>query len=58
MNTGMGCHFLLQGMFLTQGSNMSLLHWQADSLPLSHQGGIYINIHNPFGSSSAISVLI
>ena len=30
------CHFLLQGIFLTQGSNLhllSLLHWQADSLP-------------------------
>ena len=25
-NTGMGCHFLLQGMFLTQGSNSPLLH--------------------------------
>ena len=37
-NTGMGCHFLLQGIFLTQGSNTYLLHWQADSLPLSHQG--------------------
>ena len=29
-----GCHFLLQGIFLTQGSNLSLLHWQMDSLPL------------------------
>ena len=32
-----GCHFLLQGIFLTQGSNpplLRLLHWQADSLPL------------------------
>ena len=28
-NTGVGCHFLLQGIFLTQGSNPSLLHWQA-----------------------------
>ena len=31
----MGCHFLLP----TQGSNfhlLHLLHWQADSLPLSH----------------------
>ena len=38
-NTGMGCHFLLQGMIiLTPGSNPQLLHWQADSLPLSHQG--------------------
>ena len=34
MNTGVGCHFLLQGIFLTQGSNLCLLHWQADSLPL------------------------
>ena len=24
-NTGVGCHFLLQGIFLTQGSNRSLL---------------------------------
>ena len=33
-NTGVGCHFLLQGIFLTQGSNphvLSLLHWQAAS---------------------------
>ena len=35
-NTGVGCHFLLQGIFPTQGSNPCLLHWQADSLPLSH----------------------
>ena len=34
-NTGMGCHFLLQGTSPTQGSNPSFLHWQADSLPLS-----------------------
>ena len=35
----MGCHFLLQGIFLTQGSNPSLLlllHGQADSLLLCH----------------------
>ena len=37
-NTGAGCHFLLQGIFLTQGSNMGLLHWQVGSLPLSHLG--------------------
>ena len=24
------CHFFLQGIFLTQGSNLCLLHWQAD----------------------------
>ena len=32
MNTGVGCHALLQGIFLTLGSNSHLLHWQADSL--------------------------
>ena len=32
----MGCHFLLQGNVPTQGSNPNLLHWQANSLPLSH----------------------
>ena len=26
------------GIFLDQGSNLCLLPWQADSLPLSHQG--------------------
>ena len=40
-NTGVGYHFLLQGIFQTQGSNPhilrlpSLLHWQADSSPLN-----------------------
>ena len=32
MNTGVGCHALLQGIFLTQGLNLyllCLLHWQA-----------------------------
>ena len=37
-NTGVGCHFLLQGIFPTQGLNPRLLNWQADSLPLSHPG--------------------
>ena len=38
-----GCHFLLQGIFPTQGSNPSLLcllHWQADSLLLCHLGSL------------------
>ena len=34
----MGCHFLLQRIFLTQRLNPCLLHWQAASLSLSHQG--------------------
>ena len=37
-NTGEGCHFLLQGVSPTQGSNLCRLHWQAHYLPLSHQG--------------------
>ena len=36
-NTGVHCHSLLQGIFLAQGLNLSLLHWQADSLPLRYQ---------------------
>ena len=41
MNTGMGCHALLQGIFPTQGSNPHLLHplrWQEGSLPLAPPG--------------------
>ena len=40
-NTGVSCHFPLQGIFPTQGLNpclLCLLHWQADSLLLSHLG--------------------
>ena len=33
-NTGVSYHFLLQGIFRTQGLN---LHWRVDSLPLRHQ---------------------
>ena len=33
-----GLHFLLQGIFLTQGLNLSLLQWQAESLLLSYLG--------------------
>ena len=40
-NTGMGCHALLRGIFLTQGPNPSLLHLlhrQVGSLPLVPPG--------------------
>ena len=36
-STGVGCHFLLHGIFPTQGSNpclLRLLHWHGRSLPL------------------------
>ena len=37
-NSGVGCHFLLQGIFLTQGSNLGLLHCRQIVYQLSHQG--------------------
>ena len=40
-NAGVGCHSLLQGIFLTQGLNLCLfclLHWQVGSLPLVPPG--------------------
>ena len=47
----MGCHFLLQEIFLTQGMNskfLCLLHWQVDSLPLPHLGRLLLtySFHN------------
>ena len=43
-NTGVGCHFLLKGIFPTQGSNLRLLHWQVDSLPLSQTPVLIRNV--------------
>ena len=40
-NTGVGCHFLLQGIVPTQESNLCLLyllHWKVGSLPLTSPG--------------------
>ena len=37
-NTGVGCQALLQGVFPTQGLNSCVLHWPADTLPLSCLG--------------------
>ena len=37
-NTAAGCHFLLQGISQTQGSNLCLLQWQVDALPLAPPG--------------------
>ena len=34
----LGCRFFLQGIFPTQGSHHCLLHWQLNSLQLSHLG--------------------
>ena len=51
-NSGVGCYFFLQGIFLTPELNsylQHLLHWQADSLPFEPPGKpkeyIYIYIY-------------
>ena len=49
-NTGVDCHFLFQGIFPIQGSNLCLLHLlhhQVDSLPLSHWG-IFTKSHSMY----------
>ena len=37
-NTGVGCHSLLQGIFLTQGLNLGLPHYRQILYCLHHQG--------------------
>ena len=37
-STGVACHSLLQGIFLTQGLNLGLLHCRQILYGLSHQG--------------------
>ena len=47
--TGLGCHFLLQGIFPTQGLNprlLYLLHWQMNSLPVEPPGKPIIKTGN------------
>ena len=43
-NTGVGC--LLQGIFLTQGSNLGLPHCRRILYHLSHQGSPYLPSFN------------
>ena len=56
-DTGGGCHSLLQGIFLTQGSNPGLLwflHWQADSLLSEPPGKPSWKITDRFNISTAL----
>ena len=41
-STGVGCHFLLQRIFPTQGSNLGLPQFRQTVYHLSHQGSIYL----------------
>ena len=49
---GVGCHFLLQRIFPTQRLNLHLLHWQVNSLLLSHLGRL------PYPSSRSFLLFV
>ena len=53
-STGVGCHFLLQGIFPTQRSNPGLLHCRQVLYHLSHQGSPGYScsqVRSPFSTS-------
>ena len=55
-NIGVGCHFLLQRIFPTQGSNsclLRLLHWQVDSLTAAPPGKPNVNFKYSLRQSGA-----
>ena len=54
-NTEVACHFLLQGIFPTQGSNLGLQHCRQMLYRLSHQGSGLLGF--PGGSDSEESAL-
>ena len=57
-NTGVGCHFLLRGIFLTQGPYpppLCLLHWQASSLPVVLPGNSCLHI-SPIAKNAVMSI--
>ena len=54
--TRVGYHFLLQEIFPTQGWNLLLRHWQADSLPL-HLLGSARRVEKDFKKCDVIEAL-
>ena len=53
----MGSHLLLQEIFLTQGLDPSVMHWQTYSVPLSHRGNsVYICVYT-YGYNSFRKIL-
>ena len=45
-NTGVGCYFLLQGIYPTQGSNSGIPHCRRTLYGLSYQGGPWYILEN------------
>ena len=56
-NTGVGSHSLLQGIFPTQGSNLSLLHCRQILYRLSHQGSSR-HVHGDAKSSASLAMVL
>ena len=46
-NTGVGSHSVIQGIFLTQGSNSGLPHCRQILYHMSHQGSLILYLENP-----------
>ena len=57
-STGMGCHFLLQAIFPTQGYSQRLPHWQADSLPLCHLRNIFKMLLQSIHQKNPVSIFM
>ena len=53
---GVGCHFLFQGIFQTQRLSLCLLHWQTDSLCLSHQENPSVSIQFSSVAQSSLTL--
>ena len=59
-NTRVDCHFLLQGIFQTQGLNLCLLHWQVGSFTTDPPGKpqtLQHNVHKYYNCKRALTVL-
>ena len=57
-NTGVGCHFLLQGIFPARGLSLGplcLQRWQAHSFPRSHLGSSTVYFSLPREAHSVCS---
>ena len=50
MNTGVGCHFLLQGIFLTKGFDLGLLHCRQTLIPSEPPGKSPLICYKPTAS--------
>ena len=57
-NTGVGCQFLLQDIFPTQGSNPHLLNWQVDSLLLTTREALIYTLQYYSGHQSVLFMWI